>query len=131
MKYFLLLALFILGACGSVNKLEDRQGIVPAATGDVATKADDNGNTQMLIRVKHLAEPSKLMDGANNYVVWVQPQGSPNFQNVGTLKVDRDLEAEYRTSVPYKAFNLMITPEVSPGAQAPTGPAVLQKTVTM
>jgi hypothetical protein len=128
---FLTVILFFISACGSMSKLEDRQGIVPAANGDIATASDDNGNTQMRIRVKHLAPPAKIMSGANNYVVWVLPNGSQRYQNVGTLRVGSDLAGDYRTTVPYKYFQVMITPENAPGVQAPTGPAVLEKNVSM
>lgn len=131
MKFLFLLSLLVFGACGTMKPLEDRQGLVPAAKGDIATASDSNGNTRMNIRVKHLAPASRLAKGANNYVVWVLPNGGQNYQNVGTLRVDSDLDADYKTTVPYRAFHVMITPEKAPGVQRPTGPAVLEKNVSL
>lgn len=132
MKYILLICLFVIAACGSkMLPLEDRQGLVPAANGDIATASDDNGNTRMSIRVKHLAPAERLARGANNYVVWIRPNGGRGYQNVGALRVDSSLSADYKTTVPYKAFHVMITPEKGPGVQAPSGPAVLEKNISL
>lgn len=131
MKPLILLSMLLLGACGSMQQLEDRQGLVPAAQGDIATASDDHGNTRMNIRVKHLAPAGKMAEDASNYVVWVRPSGGRGYQNVGTLKVDSDLAGEYKTTVPYRVFHVMITPERAPGVQRPTGPAVLEKNVSM
>lgn len=131
MKTLLLTGMVLLGACGSMAPLEDRQGLVPAANGDIATASDENGNTRMNIRVKHLAPPGKIAQDAANYVVWVLPNGGQMYQNVGTLRVDSDLEGEYKTTVPYRAFHVMITPERAPGVQRPTGPAVLEKNIAL
>ena len=103
--------------------------VAPAAQGHVRTKQDENGNTQVNVSVKHLAKPSMISPKARSYVIWVKPMGETNYQNVGALRVNQDLEGKYQTSVPYKNFELIVTPESSTMAQSPTGVTVLQKSV--
>lgn len=113
------------------NNLQANSAVAPAAQGNVSTSVDDNGNTQLDVNVKHLAQPEKLSPGAKAYVVWVKPEGQKNYQNVGTMKVNENLEGNYQTKVPYKNFNLMITPESSMRAQAPSGTTVMEKNVSI
>jgi hypothetical protein len=46
---------------------------VPASQGTVQVTAGENGNTQVSIRVKHLAPPSKMALDSTVYVVWFRP----------------------------------------------------------
>lgn len=113
------------------NKLLTNTATVPAAQGRVNTRVDANGNTNLQISVKHLANPSSIQPGANGYVVWIQPIGQDHFHNVGTLRVNRNLEGNYQTNVPYKNFRLLITPESNTMAQRPTGVTVMEKSVSL
>lgn len=131
-------ALSLVGcSSGSSKKKEDpgrlvtNTSTVPAAQGRVDTSLDKNGNTNLNINVRHLAEPGAISPGANAYVVWVQPAGTDTYQNVGTLKVNKNLEGNYKTNVPYQNFKLIITPESNTMSQAPTGITVLEKTVNL
>ena len=103
----------------------------PGAQGSMNTKIDKNGNTNLEIRVKHLAAADMISPGANAYVVWVQPSGTAVAQNIGTLKVNENLEGSHMTKVPYKNFRVFITPESNTMAQRPTGVTVLEKTVNL
>ena len=134
----LMLSLTILASCssGSSSKKKPDSGFlsassVPAAQGNVETKTDRNGNTQVDIKVKHLAMPDRLEPGAKGYVVWLMSEGQSAYQNIGALKVNQDLEGTYSTKVPYKAFKLIVTPERSMTAQEPTGDAVLEKIISI
>jgi hypothetical protein len=143
MKNIFQLSLFIivlsLSACSSGNKKTEKDpnamvtntATVPAAHGKVDTDVDKNGNTNLRIAVEHLAEPDMIAQGANGYVVWVQPQGTNTYQNIGTLKVNENLEGTYNTSVPYKKFNILITPEANTQAQSPSGIAVFERNVSL
>lgn len=113
------------------NNLASNTAVAPAAQGNLNTSIDPNGNTELNITVKHLAYPDRLSPGARAYVVWVQPEGQDSYQNIGTLKVNENLEGNYQTKVPYKNFNLLITPESSMRAQAPSGTAVMEKNVSI
>jgi hypothetical protein len=101
---------------------------VPAAQGHLSTDTDRNGNTKIHVDVDHLAQPSALTPASNTYVVWVQPRGSAP-QNVGELRVNSDLHGSFRTSVPYKTFDVYVTAERDPRASSPSGPELLKATV--
>src|SRR5579883_101972 len=90
------LLLLSLMAWGREDRLSNR-GLAPAAAGTVITNNDKNGNTEVEVKVEHMATPQALTPAANAYVVWVQPRGeSP--QNVGVLRVNSDLKASLKTT---------------------------------
>ncbi len=96
---------------------------VPASQGTVRVTAADNGNTNVSIRVKHLAPPSKMAPDSTVYVVWFRPAGGDN-QNVGALVLDNDLEGSLDTLTPQKRFLISITPEPNGQAASPTNEPV-------
>jgi hypothetical protein len=102
--------------------------LVPAASGVVSTDTDRNGNTKIHVDVSNLAQPHSLAPARNTYVVWVQPRGQAPI-NQGELKVNNELNGSFRTSVPYRIFDVFVTPEDNPRAQAPTGPELLKASV--
>lgn len=98
--------------------------IDPSAHGTVAVKTGKNGNTQVNITTKALAQPSALTPQENTYVVWFQPEGkSP--KDVGALKVDNHLNGKLVTTVPYRRFKVFITAEQQGDIDSPHGPQVL------
>lgn len=119
-----------LGHSGQTASLNSGQA-VPAAQGEVVAKPTDNGNTELTVEVKHLAPPSRIADSASTYVVWAQDRPSGQVQNLGALKVDKDLDGKLQTVTPLKVFDVFITPETMPSAQAPTGDKVLWTQVAM
>src|SRR5580658_1106289 len=69
---------------------------VPAATGIVKVeRAKDNGNMKLDIKVDHLARPGSLTPSANNYLVWIRPNGGEAFKQ-GAIGVDKNLRGELR-----------------------------------
>lgn len=118
-----------LGACSVIeNSSPPKQTMTTspenkAGEGTVQAKAGSNGNTDLEVRVKHLAAPSKLAPDATVYVVWIKPRNAP-IQNVGALEVDSDLTGKLDTTTPQRAFTLSVTPEANPRATAPTHQAV-------
>jgi hypothetical protein len=97
--------------------------------GTVRTKAEDNGNTNVEVRVKHLSSPSKVAADASVYVVWIQARNA-EIQNVGALQVDEDLVGKLNTTTPHRAFTLTVTPEPSARMAAPTHDAVFTSEVS-
>src|SRR5688500_8016789 len=74
-----------------------RSLIVPAADGVAEVRRDENGNAQLDIKVDHLAPPERIAPGATSYVVWVKPmRGDMKLQNLGALRVDKNLSGELR-----------------------------------
>lgn len=102
--------------------------LVPAASGSLDVGKDDNGNTTVELKVKHLARPAQLTPPRNAYVVWTQRPGAP-ARNEGQLTVGDDLDGEFRTVTALRNFDVFITAENSPTAQQPSGPVVFRSTV--
>lgn len=97
---------------------------VPAAQGTVAVKTGHNGNAQVDITTKALAQPSALTPPEETYVVWFQPPDqSP--KNMGALKVDNNLNGKLETVAPYHHFKVFITAEKQGNVASPHGTKVL------
>jgi hypothetical protein len=92
---------------------------VPASQGTVTVGAADNGNTDVTVRVKHLAPPAKIASDATTYVVWIQPKDGAK-QNVGALALNDELEGHLATLTPHRRFLLTVTPEPGGRVMAPT-----------
>lgn len=127
-----MLALSFAG-CGLFGGSAPKQTMLTSAEntsgeGTVEAKADDNNNTMIKVRVKHLASPSKVAADASVYVVWIKPRNGA-MQNVGALEVDKDLVGKLDTTTPHRAFTLTVTPEPSARMASPTHKAVFTSEV--
>jgi hypothetical protein len=98
---------------------------IPAAEGKVTFGKTKNDNVAVDLTVKHLANPEKLSPPAANYVVWLQPNNSATPQNIGALKVDKDLTGTLQTQTAMHSFDLFITAEGSGQVLAPAGKRLL------
>jgi hypothetical protein len=72
-----------------------------------------------VVRVAHLAPPSKLYAEASVYVVWIQPLDG-ELQNVGALLLNGDLAGRLETLTPHRRFKLLVTPEPGGRGAMPT-----------
>jgi hypothetical protein len=100
----------------------------PASEGTALLADAPNGNTALRLKVKHLAPAKKVVEDAEVYVVWVQPEdGQP--QNVGVLTVNDELEGMLNTVTPFKKFRVTVTPEKSGQVQEPTNEEVFSSDV--
>lgn len=102
--------------------------IVPGAAGKVEIGKDRNGNTEVKITVEHLAKPENLTPSKVGYVVWLQEKGA-DAENQGQLKVNKKLQATFKTVTPRKAFDVFVTGEEDPNVKSPAGLEVLRATV--
>lgn len=93
---------------------------LPASEGVALVSEGPNGNTALRVKVKHLAMPQKVAEGAEVYVVWVTPHDGGRPQNVGVMTIDKDLEGSLNTVTPLKKFRVTVTPEMSGEVQEPT-----------
>lgn len=100
----------------------------PSAAGDVDLSKDKNGNTNVSLRVEHLAKPSLLTPPANLYVVWFQEPGSEP-ENEGQLQVGNDLKGQLRTTTPLHNFDIFITAETDPTVKTPSDQMVMRVTI--
>lgn len=103
--------------------------IVPAAEGTVKVKKDKNDNYGVDISVKHLAEPNRLPQPKNVYVVWAETAGN-GVQNLGQLNtssgiISSTLKASLEAVTPYKPVRVFITAEDAATVVAPSMYVVL------
>jgi hypothetical protein len=103
--------------------------IVPAAEGSVEIGKDRNGNTEVRLKVEHLANPTSLSPSQANYIVWLQDKGF-GPENQGELKVNGKLEGSFRTVTPRKNFDVFVTGENDGTVKLPSGLEVLRTTVS-
>jgi hypothetical protein len=106
-------------------------GSVPAATGTVKAKRDKaNGNTNLDIKVGHLANPSRLTPPANVYVVWVRPRGGDATRQ-GAIGLDNNLNGELKVVTTLKDFDLFITAEQSETVTVPSDVEIMHTHVSL
>jgi hypothetical protein len=103
-------------------------GIAPAAQGKVVTSNDRNGNTEVEVQVKHVANPHSLTPPRESYIVWVQPRGMQP-QLLGALRINEDLEGSLKATTTYKDFDVLITAEDNMKPEMPSGTVILKGTV--
>jgi len=101
---------------------------VPASEGTVKATLGDNGNTNLALRVKHLAPPFKLQADATVYVVWLQQQDQPK-QNIGALTLNKNLEGSLDIVTPFRRFSITVTPEPGGQVDQPSHEAVFTASV--
>jgi hypothetical protein len=99
---------------------------VPAAEGRAILEHDRNKNVQVTLEVRHLAKPQSLAPAKGTYVVWIQPEGQ-EANNVGVLRVNDELKGDFRTTTPYKKFDLFVTAEDSPTVSSPSGTEIMRQ----
>lgn len=102
--------------------------IDPSAMGDADLSKDKNGNTNVSLRVEHLAKPTLLTPPANLYVVWFQEPGSEP-ENEGQLQVGNDLRGQLKTTTPLRNFDIFVTAETDPTTKTPSDQTVLRVSV--
>jgi hypothetical protein len=104
---------------------------VPAATGTVkAQQAKDNGNIKLDIKVDHLARPSSLTPAADDYLVWIRPNGGEAFKQ-GAIGVNKNLSGELKLETVSKDFDVFITAEQSDSVTFPSSIVVLSAHLSM
>lgn len=101
----------------------------PAAHGRVIYKSGPNGNVELDVKTAALAKPSALTPAENVYVVWLQEPGK-DPQNLGELRVDKNLNGDLHTVTPFKRFKVFITAEQNAQEQQPSGIQVLSADVS-
>lgn len=128
--YTIVLTFALLCAVGCAAKTRPMTvaSIVPGAQGKVVIGQDRNGNTTLNMTVRRLANPENLTPRASSYVVWLQERGG-NAVNRGELKVDKNLNASFKTVTPMKTFDVFVTAEQDGRVTSPTGSEVLRASI--
>jgi len=94
---------------------------IPAAGGTARLRDTKNGNIEVKLRVKHLAQPGRISPGAEVFVVWARGlEPGAAAQNLGALQVDKNLNGKLTALTAMSSFDLFITCEMSQTVTAPT-----------
>ena len=128
--YGALLALLLTGVMASASAALtlkcERSSQIPAAEGKVKLKTTRNGNVEIKLNVKHLAPPGRITPGASVFVVWSRGlEPGAEAQNLGALKVDKNLNGKLTADTAMASFDLFITCEQAQTATFPAGPELL------
>ena len=103
--------------------------VVPAAEGRVKVSKDDNGNNDIQVDIRNLAEAKKLTPSKSYYVVWMETdEGS--VKNLGRLNSEsglfsKSLKASLNTVSPFKPRRIYVTAEDDPTIQYPGSQVVI------
>lgn len=104
--------------------------VAPAAEGHVKIKKDKNKNYSINLKVKRLADPSRLRPAKRIYIVWMETQrdGTRNIGNLRTSSAlfSKTLKSSLSTVTPYKPTGFFITAENSENPTYPDGEVVLR-----
>ena len=89
--------------------------IVPAATGKVKIKKDDNNNYSIKLDVKNLADSKRLTPPQDTYVVWMMTKES-GVKNIGQIKsssgfLSSKIKASLSAVTPFEPTRIFITAE--------------------
>ena len=98
---------------------------VLGAEGEVKAAAGANGNTQVKIVIRHLADPEKIKPGATVYVAWIQPKDGGLPQNAGQIQLTNNQEGQLDTITPFRSFRVTVTAEQTATATSPSSNSVL------
>ena len=99
---------------------------IPAAQGKVSLHRTKNGNVEIKLFVKHLAPPGRITPGATVFVVWARGLAQwAEAQNLGALKVDKNLNGKLRAVTAMPSFDLFITCEQTQTVTRPATPELL------
>ena len=130
MRHFIvcLIAILLGGLAWAGDVTLVGSSLVPAAAGRITYEHDRNGNVKLDVKTKHLAEPEQLTPAKNSYVVWIRSNDGQT-QNAGVLKVNKNLEGNFTTTTPVKAFDVLITAEDSPSVSQPSGPEIMHGSI--
>lgn len=103
--------------------------IAPGATGTIDVKASKNAaNADVTIKVDHLARPTLLTPPANEYVVWLEPEGGAPG-NQGLLQVGDNEKGELKMTTTASKFRVFVTAETEAHPKTPSNRVVLQSEV--
>jgi hypothetical protein len=103
---------------GCADKMEfNVSPVVPAATGSVRIREDNNKNFSVKLDVSDLATPERLTPPQREYVVWMVAE-SGEIMNIGRLEsgsnaFSKQMSGQLSTVTPYKPAAIFISAEQS------------------
>jgi hypothetical protein len=88
----------------------------------------NTGNSELTLKVEHLAKPTLLSRPASMYVLWVERDGHEP-DNEGVLRVGENLKGEVKATTAATRFTVLVTAEDEAKAQTPSDRVVLRAAV--
>jgi len=98
---------------------------IPSAAGNLTAKLDDNGNSSVEVEFEHLAAPASLNPARATYVVWAESQFGRQVL-LGQINVGDDRRAEWRGTVPFDRFRILLSAEDLAWPERPREPILLK-----
>ena len=125
---FVFLTIIIFSGCSQKMHFATSPA-VPAATGEVKIKKDDNNNYIITVNVVNLAESKNLTPSRNTYVVWMESDGQ-NVKNIGQINsstglLSKALKGELKAAATSKPTKIFITAEDDGNVQYPGNQLIL------
>jgi hypothetical protein len=123
-------ALFILLLASCSKKINfSTSTVVPAATGAVKIKKDNNNNYALNVSLRNLAPSTRLTPPRPLYIVWVDTE-SNGVKNIGQVNTSsgvfsKKLKASLEAHLPFKPTRVFITAEDLQTIQYPGGQVIL------
>ena len=120
----------LLSSCATKKMTFATSPIMPAATGSVKVKKDNNNNYAVDLKVLHLAPSGRLTPPKKTYIVWMRTADN-GTQNIGQLNsssslLSKTLKGELETVTTYKPESFFITAEDDATIQNPNNYVILQ-----
>jgi PBP1b-binding outer membrane lipoprotein LpoB len=124
----LLLLAFLLVSCSTKMNFAP-SSVVPAATGHVKIKKDNNKNYIVTVSVLNLADPKNLNPSRKVYVVWLEDENN-STKNIGQITssssmFSKALKGEVQATATSKPGRIFITAEDDGNVQSPGSQMVL------
>jgi hypothetical protein len=124
--FAMLLSAIIVTTCTARTMPLAPSSQIPAAQGKAQLHKTKNGNVEIKLTLKHLASPERIVPGANVFMVWVRGLApDAQAQNLGALRVDKNLNAKMTAITALPSFDLFITCEPSQTVTVPGSPELL------
>lgn len=96
-------------ACSTTNATLAPTNRNPGSEGSVVARDGKNGNTELVVDLNHLPDPSVY--GAQTYVVWIRPSATDDYVNVGQVAIDKKRHGRLATLTPHEQFDVLVTAE--------------------
>jgi hypothetical protein len=111
----LMIAMMLLIASCATSESFLNSSVVPAATGKVKVKTDNNLNYNINVQIDDLAAVEKLQSSKQTYVVWLETERG-NFENLGQLIsstsfLSKQHTASLETVTSFKPVRIFVTAE--------------------
>ena len=125
----LLLSVFLLTSCRKNIPFEN-SAVVPAASGNVSIKKDDNKNYSIQVKITNLAEAKRLQPSKSVYIIWIETEEN-TIKNIGQIKTEKGfvsskLEGKFETVTSFKPTKVFITAEDTEFVEFPGNQVILE-----